>query len=176
MSEQAVETVLSKAIEDRLVELEKAQKAQIEAIEKALEEKYKGEVEALKTQADEAKTEVAKAVEAREEREWIEKAGGMTLALGADQKELGKHLHVIAQTAPAETVEYIVAVLKAADHTLTESNLFSEFGSSQVPAEMDVLQKAQKLAKEKGISLADALLELSPAEQAELTKGFKEAK
>jgi chromosome segregation and condensation protein ScpB len=170
------ETVVSKALEDRLAEIQKANDAWKETVEKALEEKYKGELEALQKQAEEAKTEVAKANEMREEQVWIEKAGSMTFALGADQKDLGKHLHTIARTAPAETVDYIVAVLKAADHALTEGDLFSEFGTTRTAEEVSALEKAQKLAEEKGISLAEAMLELPLADQAELTKGFKEDK
>lgn len=170
VSEQT--TNVTKSLDDQLAEIQKANDARLEAIEKALEEKYQGQMEALQKQAEEAKTEVAKANEAREEQVWIEKAGEMVFAIGAGQKELGQHLHTIAKTAPAETVDYIVAVLKAADHALTEAGLFSEFGTSRMAEEVEAVEKAQKIADEKGISLAEAMLQLPPAEQAEIAKGF----
>ena len=163
--------VVTKAIEDRLAELEKAQKAQVEAVEKALEEKYKGTIEALAKQAEDAKMEVAKATEAREKREWLEKAGEMSLALPVKRDEMAEHLYAISKAAP-EHIEWLTSLLKTADHDLTQAGLFNEFGTSRAAEEVEAVEKAEKIAKEKGVPLAEALLELSPAEQAEIVKGF----
>lgn len=151
---------IQKAVKDALAEVRK---------------EYQDQIAILTKQAEDAKVEVAKAQEARERREWIEKADGMTLALPVGREEMGEHLHAIAKAAPAE-VEWLVATFKAVDHALTESGLFMEKGTSRAPETLTIDEKARKIAEEKGIPLAKAYLELSREDQEALLSNMRGGK
>jgi hypothetical protein len=166
-----VSDALAKSVEDKLAEIQKAHEAALAAQVEAIEKQYQTKLSELEKKAQDAEVEVQKATEARERREWIEKAEGMSLALPVKREELADHLYAISKAAP-EQVEFLTGLLKAADHALTEAGLFNELGTSQVAGEVEPAQKAQQIAKEKGISLEEALLSLPKEDQEAIAKSF----
>lgn len=163
-------TVTKSTVDEQVQAIEKAFEERLKATVETIEKKYEDKLAELSKQVEDGKTEVEKAVEAREKREWLEKSNDF-LALAVVPQEAADHLHAIAKAAP-DHIEWLMAVLKAADHSLTEAGLFGEIGTSREAEETTPLVKAQKITQEKNIPLAEAMLQLSPAEQAELARGI----
>lgn len=170
--EDSVSDTLTKSIDDKLAEIQKAHEAALAAQVEAIEKKYESKLSELEKKAQEAEAEVQKATESRERREWIEKADEMSLGLSVNRDELGAFLYEVSKAMPADKVEWLTGVLKAADHGLVEAGLFNEIGTSRTPEQVEPVEKAEKIAKEQNIPLAEALLQLSPEEQKAIAGGI----
>ncbi len=166
--------------EEKVVEEEKkVKKAEEEVtIEKSEElvalEKAQAELTALKEEVVKAQAASDEQKVLLEKRQYVDKAEEyQNLPLKA--QELGEHLYNIAKAAPGEET-WLTELLKAADNQLTQAGVFNEMGTSQAPEQTSLIEKAEKIAKDEGISVKQAYLKLSKEEQEELQAGYRPAR
>jgi hypothetical protein len=173
-AQEVIATVQKAHIEAILKSMQEQHAQQLEAVTKAIEEKYEAKITGLTEKVEKAETDRAQAEEARQEREFIEKA--MTFrTLSVGHTDLGKLLHKAHKALDGEDYAQIEAILKAADNQLGAAGIFGEFGTARTPEEVTLEDKVQKAATE-GVSYADALLSLSEDEQNQLLKSMRGGK
>ncbi len=164
--------VTMEEVEKRFEALQAQSEAALEAVKGSYEAeiaKLQTQVEATQTQLSEAQTDAELAKATAEKAGWIEKAGNMTFSLPITKEQLGEKLLTLAHAVP-DDIDWLVDLLKTVDHQLTEAGLFNEFGTS-ASDEQSPYEKAVKRAKEDGVTLEQALLDLSPEDQLTIMKG-----
>lgn len=113
---------------------------------KQIEKAYQAKLDEIKKQADEAKAEVAKMVEAKNLSEKIRKAADYTSNISGTPEDIGKLLVSIEKNSK-EDAEKVEKILKAANEQLKKSKFFDELGVS-TPDEDSPEGKIEKIAKE----------------------------
>lgn len=158
-----------------LAQLEKVHNAQIEAVEKRLEEKYQAQLENLAQRVEKAEQLEKAATDARVKREFVEKAiAYRAIPMKADT--LGDLLYKANKALDPADYDQLEALLKAADNHLAMASIFSEIGKAQTPEEVALEAKIEKAAAELNGDVGAALLSLSEAEQLELAAQMRGGK
>jgi len=157
MEDKATQTTLATPTAE--VPQEVAEK--LETLEKANQE--------LLQRLEKAEQEAQAERDARRKQELIEKARTL-VAVPAKAEEVADLLFWLEKQGDEgrEKAQWLEEQLRAIDHQLLDAGLFKEFGSSETPRELSIVEKAEKIAREEGIDFADALLRLPPEEQAAL--------
>lgn len=145
------------AILKRLDEMEKARESEIALLQKANED--------MKTELEKAKEIASNEKEAREKREYLEKAYTLK-AFPVSYAELGDFLHKVSKSMPDE-YNWLFELLKTADTQLGAAGIFNEMGTTKTPEELEIEQKVEKAVSE-GKSPKEAVLSLSKAEQQQM--------
>jgi hypothetical protein len=110
----------------------------------------KAEADAAAQRAERRLVEISKQVESM-------------VALPVEVHEIAKDLAWIEkQEGGAEVLERLMGILRAVDKALAASQIFKEFGTSMPKQERSLIEEAEKLAKETGISIDEAILRVSP--------------
>ena len=180
-----IEAELSKALEKAQEKMTTEMEAKEAELTKVFEEKQTALTEAVEKANANAALFAANAAQEREQRqrrEFIEKAKDYdSLPIGAD--ELGNYLYEVSKWDEGANVElakskdhkpednqgnleFLNALLKAANEQIKESKFYAEAGSSHIPEpeKGGIVEKAQALMKEnEGMTLDEAMLQL-PAE------------
>ena len=172
---EKVKEVVSNMLGERAPEIEaaavaKATEAVAEVAKTAeIPESIKAELAALKKAQDEAQValkatqeQLAKTDAERVRQVYIEKAAKYP-SLPVEKAVLAEHLEAIGK-ASDKSLDFMEALLKAANSAFSDTILFKEFGTSAVP-KGELLEEAEGLAKD-GKPLRDAVLEISIEEQA----------
>lgn len=136
-------------------------------LEKALVEKYNAQIAELRERLEKAEREANLAKEKAAEEAMIQKAREF-VALPVRYDEFGRKLYAISKTVDEDTMTWLISVFEAVDKQLGGAGILNEIGTSRSPEELALEDKVEKIAKEKGISYADALLTLSESEQKRL--------
>lgn len=145
------------AILKRLDEMEKARESEISLLQKANED--------MKAELEKAKEIASNEKEAREKREYLEKAYTLK-AFPVSYAELGDFLHKVSKSMPDE-YNWLFELLKTADTQLGAAGIFNEMGTTKTPEELEIEQKVEKAVSE-GKSPKEAVLSLSKAEQQQM--------
>lgn len=141
----------------------------VKSVKAELEKAYQDKVTALETQVESLSKEATDQRDQREEREFLEKA--MTFrCFPVQYTELGGMLRQLHKSLDKEAYEKWESVLKAADAQLFTSGLFNEMGTTRTADEVVLEEKAERIAKEKGIPLKEALLGMDRTEQLKLLR------
>jgi len=125
------------------------------------------EISDLKARVEKAEARAAAETEKAERQSYLEKATKY-MALPVAATELADHLYKLAKASPDEA-KWVESLLNAADNALVTAGIFKEFGTSTTPETATGLEKAQAMVtKGEAKDIAEALLKLTPAEQATL--------
>ncbi len=148
-------------------DIQKAITDGVSVIKADIEKAYQEEITALKGQVESLSKEATDQRDQREEREFLEKAMKFR-CFPVAYTELGGMLRQLNKAMDKESYEKWEAVLKAADAQLFTAGLFNEMGTAQTAEEVLLEERIEKIAKDKGIPLKDAVLSLTPDEQRRL--------
>jgi hypothetical protein len=120
-----------------------------------------------KNESDLQKERDLRAQEAIEkaQSEFVRKAEGWD-NLATDPVLIGKALHAAKSAIAPEFYQAIENMIERGEKLVKMSNVWGEFGSTKIDEnDGSPLAKAQKMATDKGIPLAEAMLQLPAADQ-----------
>lgn len=164
--------VVEAVVKAQLEMLQAGWQRERQEIEKAANEKYAGQIADLQARVEKAELEKAAETEARQKREFVEKAMEFR-ATPISPLEMGDLLYKAHKGLPAEAYEELLAVLKSQDNLLGANALFTEWGHNRTVEEVALDEKAQAVAKASNIPYGEALLQLSETEQLQLLKEMR---
>lgn len=115
------------------------------SMEKAMPEPVRAMLKKARDEAEAARTELRKEVDARLDREYVNKAAEWS-ALSVDADKIGPVLRKMADL-DADLTKSIMAALASANAQAEAANIFAELGTSHRPDSGDAYSRMTKMAK-----------------------------